>query len=816
MTTIKPPVGVDVADILDILDYTPGEFVSLGYDDASGQFHTAVMTPADAVAAAAKLPATSNCYFGVNPITGPARKNAGRGTADTVTRLSALFCDLDVKPGACPTLDVAQAIVAELGIILGTRPSALVESGGGLHAYWPVTDCDITQAGPLLKRWGRLVAAVADKLDVNVDNVYDLARMLRLPGSVNNKTGQPRPVTAFTDTGGPLECAEVAERLDEVGIFARPDDTAEIDQTEVSTPSEWQWAEQTCGYVAKMVDGFATDSPKKGKGRSPWLISCKVRLNCAKRLGCITEGDYRQAEGNLEKRFAEVLADHTIGTPRSTKKFEHRDTKRAAIKRASAKTDDQCRAELGGHTHPEPAVESSIEDTPPPFTFTDGGTFIFDQPDTIPAIWGTDTNVLWAEGESLMIAGPMGLGKTTLGGQLVRARLGLGDGHVLGLPVTDSGGILLYLAMDRPRQIARSLARQFHGEAERLAASARLRVWQGPPPVDIAQNPGLLLRLAQEAGADTVVIDSVKDAAVGLTNDEVGAGYNRARQHLIAAGIELLELHHTVKRGATGGAPTAAADVYGSAWIANGTCSIIMLSGDPGDPIVGFKHIRQPADEVGPWQVHHDQAAGLMTVSDSFDVPAFVADCGAEGATAATLAEALNPGREWTSSRERNSAREKARRQLDRLVTAGTLVCVEGTKGGGGGRTPTAYFLAGGNHAPITRSAKPQVEQSRTQAITEAITKQSCQSREDANAQVEQSRTQSRSGPAAPITQPTVPVGDGGARGGGSPGLKPGMNGIDPNCIHCLRPVAAGQRNPAGRPAHLSCRPAPDPDLATL
>lgn len=440
----------------------------------------------------------------------------------------------------------------------------------------------------------------------------------------------------------------------------------------------------------------------------------------------------------------------------------------------------------------------------PVFTFTTGGVFIFDQPDIIPAIWGSGTFVLWAEGESLMIAGPMGLGKTTLGGQLVRARLGLGDGYVLGLPVADSGGVVLYLAMDRPRQIARSLGRQFRGEYEREIADARLVVWQGPPPGDIAQYPGLLLKLAQAAGADTVVIDSVKDAAVGLTNDEVGAGYNRARQLLIAAGIDLLELHHTVKRGANGGAPTAAADVYGSAWIANGTGSIILLSGDPGDPIVGFKHIRQPADEVGPWQVHHDQTAGRLTISESFDVVAFVADCGRDGATAIALAEALNPGLEWLDDRERNSAREKARRQLERLVTAGKLQRLNGVKGGGSDRTPTAYSLAEVNHEAITLFTKPQVELSRTESITKAITQPSRQSRETPKPQVKQSRTQSRTTPAKPITQPTLPVGEGGARGDRRKARITHTG--DPACVHCRKPAVGNQRDADGNPAHFACQ----------
>lgn len=401
---VKAPVQVDFSTLLlECLAHVDGEFVSLGYDDATG-FRTAVMTPAEAVAAAAQLPATANSYFGVNPVAGPARKNAGRGTASDVTRLAALFADIDVKPGACPSLDVARAIVAEVGIIIGTRPTVLVESGGGLHAYWPVTDCPIAEARPLLKRWGRLVAAVADRFDVAVDNVYDLTRMLRLPGSVNNKTDQPRPVIAYADTGGPLDAVEVAERLDEWGIFEIPEDSSAADQTEVSTPDEWRWAERTCPYVATMVAAFRTDSPKKGKGRSPWLISCKVRLNCAKRLGCITEADYLQAETNLEQRFAEVLADPRFDTPRTVKKFEHRDTKRAAVKRVAAKTDEQCRAELGNHTHPGAAVtEVDAGELAP-----DTG----DTPDAEPTTWEPVDLGPWLSGEHVSPKPAVGISRT--------------------------------------------------------------------------------------------------------------------------------------------------------------------------------------------------------------------------------------------------------------------------------------------------------------------------------------------------------------------------------------------------------------------
>lgn len=351
---MSAPTIADFSVLLfDALGYTAEEFVALGYEDNLGGFRTAVMAPEDAVGAAARLPATANAYFGVNPTKGPARTNAGRGTEATVTRLAALWCDLDVKPGACASLDVAKAIIANLSIALGTRPTILVYSGGGMHAYWPISDGhtlgNLDAARAVLRRWGRTVATMADALDAKADNVFDLSRMLRLPGSQNNKiVGEPRPVTAELDTGGPLTIAEVTERLDELGIGHQDDDTRGAGE-EICPPAEWSWADRTCPYVAAMVTGFSTDTPKLGAGRNPWMLSQKVRLASAHRLGCITADDYTQATQTLENRFTEIV--RTTSPPREPKRLEFRDTTKCAIAKAAAKTEQEARAELGSHTH---------------------------------------------------------------------------------------------------------------------------------------------------------------------------------------------------------------------------------------------------------------------------------------------------------------------------------------------------------------------------------------------------------------------------------------------------------------------------------
>ncbi len=317
--------------------------------------------------------------------------------------------------------------------------------------------------------------------------------------------------------------------------------------------------------------------------------------------------------------------------------------------------------------------------------FVNGAAFILDEPTEVPALVGHGNEVLWAQGESLMIAGPMGLGKTTMAIQLMREQLGLGSGRFLGLPVVPRDGRILYLAMDRPRQVARA-ARRLFTDADRAVLTGRVLIWRGPPPSDVAKNPHILAALAKEVGAATVYLDSVKDAAVGLSDDAVGAGYNRARQHLLAQGVELAELHHTVKRGANGAAPTTAADVYGSAWITAGTGSIVLLGGEPGDPVVDFRHVRTPANEIGPLRLLHDQDAGIVTIDDRVDLVALATVQGPNGLSAKLAATVL-----FTTDKPTHAQVEKARRKLNRLVDTGRLLRRDGSTGGGPDRDTSSW-----------------------------------------------------------------------------------------------------------------------------
>ncbi len=294
-----------------------------------------------------------------------------------------------------------------------------------------------------------------------------------------------------------------------------------------------------------------------------------------------------------------------------------------------------------------------------------GGDFILDAPGRDDAIWGGgDGQIAWAPGEGLMICGPQGVGKTTVMQQVALARAGLLS-RVLGMEVTPDERGVLYVAADRPRQAARSLARMVD-EHNRDDLNERLKIWRGPLPFLLNEQPTALARLCERHGIGTVCLDSVKDVAVRISEDEPAAKFNMAVQHCLAAGIEVVCAHHQRKAQQGAPKPKTLADVYGNTWLTAGMGSVIILWGDPGDPIVELTHLKQPVEEIGPWNIRHDHDRGLTLRYESVTVEELLTRAGAHGLTAQVAAGMLRQ----TDTPSRNEI-EKARRQLAKLVDRG-------------------------------------------------------------------------------------------------------------------------------------------------
>lgn len=331
---------------------------------------------------------------------------------------------------------------------------------------------------------------------------------------------------------------------------------------------------------------------------------------------------------------------------------------------------------LGGDgSIPEPGVDGA-EPRRTRSGDTDGATFALDAPTTIPAVWGHRTDVLWPEGEPTMLYGPDGVGKTTIGQQLMLRRIGIGEPELFGLPVARvaDGKKMLYLALDRPRQASRSIRRMV-SEEDRALLLERLIVWRGSVPFDIVRDPRSLVAFAQERTAGALIIDSVKDLAANLSDEEVGMAIHRAWQLCVEAEIDVLGLHHPRKAQPGNRRPTALSDVYGSRWITAGCGSVILVWGEAGDPVVEFAHLKQPADVVGPFKVLHDSRAGAIAVIDRQPDPVdLVLGWIGPGPTAREVAATL-----FGKSPDdvKPNEKEKVRRRLNIGVADGRLRTLE-------------------------------------------------------------------------------------------------------------------------------------------
>lgn len=125
-----------------------------------------------------------------------------RCPAEKITGIVGFWADIDIKgPGhkkqnLPPDINAAKKLLKRLPF----KPSILIHSGHGLQAWWLFKepwifkDAEDRQEGAeLAARWIYTLKARAAEYDWDIDATTDLARVLRIPGTYNNKE-EPVPV----------------------------------------------------------------------------------------------------------------------------------------------------------------------------------------------------------------------------------------------------------------------------------------------------------------------------------------------------------------------------------------------------------------------------------------------------------------------------------------------------------------------------------------------------------------------------------------------------------------------------------------------
>lgn len=115
--------------------------------------------------------------------------------AQDAARIRSLFIDVDVKEKAYESIGAAFAAFKEFSDKVGLPiPSAVVMSGsGGFHAHWAL-DQDLSP-----EEWQPLAFALANAINqhgliADTQCTVDVARILRVPGTLNRKTEPPTQV----------------------------------------------------------------------------------------------------------------------------------------------------------------------------------------------------------------------------------------------------------------------------------------------------------------------------------------------------------------------------------------------------------------------------------------------------------------------------------------------------------------------------------------------------------------------------------------------------------------------------------------------
>jgi Protein of unknown function (DUF3987) len=340
-----------LATLLELTGRGPLERISICHIEV-GRFRAELSTVGEAPAVA-ETHAAGDVYFAVQPL--HERVRSGRGVVADVVGIRCVYTDLDVKAGGVADMPTARKVIDDIASAVGAAPVAIVRTGHGLQPYWAVVPGPGTDwadehypahaaAVALLGRWGRLVARVAAVRGVQVDSVFDLARVLRAPGTVNCKSEPRVPTVLETPGGSPITLERIAEACDEYSIDEHAQDTEVLGDV-LADASGWTFAPHTCRYVGSMVRGWATDTPA---ARHAWLVNNSVRLAAAHRLGCINEAEHATAVGVLRTRMAELLRTPPVRTFSLYEVPESIAWGQAKVERLDT---HRTHAELGDHTH---------------------------------------------------------------------------------------------------------------------------------------------------------------------------------------------------------------------------------------------------------------------------------------------------------------------------------------------------------------------------------------------------------------------------------------------------------------------------------
>ena len=190
-----------------------------------------------------------------------------------------VWIDIDVGDGEHKYPSIHDALSALITATTDTampHPSQIVCSGGGVHAYWVLTQpVDLPTWRPIASR----LRAYFDAAGVTIDGsvTEDAARVMRLPGTENRKLAEPRPCRVLTDAPGhgnrySLDIVDGWPELPEAKPAAQKAITGLFDSSAAETVAPAAGGEKRwTGYIVQRCNVFRRISVDEGASCSEVL-----------------------------------------------------------------------------------------------------------------------------------------------------------------------------------------------------------------------------------------------------------------------------------------------------------------------------------------------------------------------------------------------------------------------------------------------------------------------------------------------------------------------------------------------------------------
>jgi hypothetical protein len=144
-----------------------------------------------------------------------------------IAGITGLWADFDIRSDAHNKKPLPPTIPDALSLLpQSIPPTIVVATGNGAHAWWLLkeplifnSDTEREDTAKLVARWQTMLSLNAASRGWAFDRLSDLARILRIPGTVNAKDpSNPKPITIHSTTHRRYNASDFAEFLDAASI----------------------------------------------------------------------------------------------------------------------------------------------------------------------------------------------------------------------------------------------------------------------------------------------------------------------------------------------------------------------------------------------------------------------------------------------------------------------------------------------------------------------------------------------------------------------------------------------------------------------